>query len=218
MKDYYQILGVPSTATIEEIKTTFRKLAFKYHPDKNPGNVLAEAHFKEILEAYAILSDPDRRAIYDDERWISGSGAKTKYREAITPKWLHNICMELNTSLAEMDTHRMNQAALRAYVLLILSDAHLGLLQTHNDTEVNRCIIREIMKATTLLEVRYTEDIAARLEVLAGNDISLQHEISKHFKKKEGRSRIERLTPWVVLAVTLALCLFMYFYAGLKEI
>ncbi len=64
-KDYYKILGVSKNATQEEIKKAFRKLAIKYHPDKNKGNKEAEERFKEINEAYAVLSDPEKRKQYD---------------------------------------------------------------------------------------------------------------------------------------------------------
>ncbi|RCJ20494.1 molecular chaperone DnaJ [Nostoc sp. ATCC 43529] len=64
-KDYYAILGVSKTASQEEIKQAFRKLARKYHPDVNPGNKQAEARFKEINEAYEVVSDPDKRKKYD---------------------------------------------------------------------------------------------------------------------------------------------------------
>ncbi|MBN2033765.1 MAG: DnaJ domain-containing protein [Deltaproteobacteria bacterium] len=64
-KDYYQILEVPRTASQEEIKKSFRKLAMKYHPDRNKDDKNAETRFKEINEAYAVLSNPEKRKQYD---------------------------------------------------------------------------------------------------------------------------------------------------------
>src|SRR5881409_322501 len=64
-KDYYQILGVKKSSSEEEIKKAYRTLAKKYHPDKNKGNKEAENKFKEISEAYAVLSDREKREQYD---------------------------------------------------------------------------------------------------------------------------------------------------------
>src|SRR5271154_1860098 len=64
-RDYYEILGVERSAEIEEIKKSYRKLAVKFHPDKNPGDKSAEEKFKELGEAYEVLSNTDKRAAYD---------------------------------------------------------------------------------------------------------------------------------------------------------
>ena len=64
-RDYYEVLGVEKNASADDIKRTYRRLALKYHPDKNPGDKEAEAKFKECAEAYEVLSDIDKRKRYD---------------------------------------------------------------------------------------------------------------------------------------------------------
>ena len=73
-KDYYAILGVPSSATAKEVTSAYRSLARRMHPDANPGDVGAEERFKEISAAYEVIGDPDRRKEYDQVREMVANG------------------------------------------------------------------------------------------------------------------------------------------------
>ncbi|HJZ11809.1 MAG TPA: DnaJ domain-containing protein, partial [Acidobacteriota bacterium] len=64
-RDYYEILGINRDASDQEIKSAYRKMALKHHPDKNPGNRESEEHFKEAAEAYSVLGDREKRNVYD---------------------------------------------------------------------------------------------------------------------------------------------------------
>ena len=64
-RDYYKVLGVAAGAPLAEIKAAYRKLALRYHPDRNPDDPEAERNFKELAEAYEVLSDPEKRSLYD---------------------------------------------------------------------------------------------------------------------------------------------------------
>jgi molecular chaperone DnaJ len=77
-RDYYEILGVSKSATLNDIKSAYRKLAMKYHPDKNPGNTEAEHKFKEATEAYEVLRDEQKRKLYDQygHAGVGGAGAQ----------------------------------------------------------------------------------------------------------------------------------------------
>jgi len=83
-KDYYEILGVSKDASQADIKKAYRNLARKYHPDRNPGNREAAERMKEINEAYAVLSNPEKRQEYDWHSKQYGSYARDRFRQTYT--------------------------------------------------------------------------------------------------------------------------------------
>src|SRR5258708_35711503 len=85
-RDYYEILGVSRTASVDEIKSAYRKCALKWHPDRNPENKAeAEVKFRESTEAYSILSDQQKRQVYDTygHAGLSGAGAGVDFNGTI---------------------------------------------------------------------------------------------------------------------------------------
>ena len=83
-KDYYDVLGIGRSADEKEIKRAYRKLAKKYHPDTNPGDKQAEQKFKEVTEAYNVLSDAEKKKLYDQYGFAAfeeGFGKNDSYQE-----------------------------------------------------------------------------------------------------------------------------------------
>ena len=103
IKDHYKTLGIAPNASLQDIKKAYRQLALKYHPDKNPGNQYAETHFREIHEAYDILSDTNKRKIYDEERWLAGMGNRARDTQVITPGWIYDESRKLSRHMATLD-------------------------------------------------------------------------------------------------------------------
>ncbi len=107
--DYYETLGVPRTASEEEIKKAYRRLAMKYHPDRNPGDKEAENQFKRVQEAYEILSDPQKRADFDIRGYAGGHGfhyenrtSKQNYAER-DESFVHSAGRRYKANQAELD-------------------------------------------------------------------------------------------------------------------
>ncbi len=211
IKDHYKTLGITPQATLQEIKTAYRRLAHQYHPDKNTGDQYATHYFHDIREAYEILSHPKRRVVYDEERWLSGYAQKQK-PVVITPAWIYNECLKLAHHMSAVDTYRMSQAALYEYTLLLLSDTHLAILNKVADKEINKQILREMLRALNGMQYRYFHDISGRLTMLAGDNTILLLQIDRELARKAREMQWQRIKPWMILMVALLLCVFMFLY------
>lgn len=138
VKDYYEILGVDRSADEQTIKKAYRKLAKKYHPDTNKGNAQAEAKFKEATEAYAVLSDPEKRKEYDQfgHENLDGNYREYHFEEEDFDEILKNI-FGGNFSDFGRQTSRKNGANLYAEIDISFDEAVFGCEKLIHFTEAN---------------------------------------------------------------------------------
>ena len=216
IKDYYITLEVSPVSSMAEIKKSYRKLAFKYHPDTNPGNHFASAMFIEIQEAYAVLSDAVARSKYDEERWLNGMTRSMHDQAVITPMWLQNECRKLQTHMSAVDTYRMDHRALYQYVLLILSDKHLAILTEANDQVLNESIFNLIMLSCKCLRYEYMALVADRLKHLAGNSNIILQKLELQLRDSRMAARSIKYMPLLIALLTLLLCVIMYLWVNKK--
>jgi molecular chaperone DnaJ len=213
-KDHYKTLGVAPTADDTAIKKAYRKLALQHHPDKNPDNPLSEAVFKEIQEAYGILSVRSKRAGYDAERRYAGVAQDPGSAIVPTPEWMLNIAVELNKSLAKMDADSVSTRALQAYMLLLLADSHIEMLLTKGTDATAAKILEELVPAASKLEYDDLDDINPKLYRIAGNDASLRKLIDANTTQLKRKATIEKWTPAGVIFIAFLLCVFIYYYCN----
>lgn len=90
MEDLYETLGVDKNATADEIKKSYKNLAFKYHPDRNAGNTVAEEKFKQVNAAYSVLGDEEKRRQYDSYSPFSSYGQNTSWQSQTNTNWQNN--------------------------------------------------------------------------------------------------------------------------------
>ena len=213
LKDYYKILEVSSTASPQEIKQAYRKLAHLYHPDKNEGNGMAEAHFREIIEAYNILSDSKQRDSYNYQRWSQRKNGKKYSNLTFSPKVVLQEAISLREYMATVDVFRMNQDALSFHINEILSIHNISLLIQHNNATINIDVIKEILISAKSLEYNYAEPLSEKLMIIAKDNDEATAIINEFIKQKRKAAFWNKYKIAIILLVTILLCILIYFFS-----
>jgi curved DNA-binding protein CbpA len=213
LKDYYKILEVTPVASQQEIKKSFRRLALRHHPDKNGGNHLAEALFKEMQEAYEVLSDPKQREEYHYKRWYNRSIGEGFSEKQLTPDGILAECRQLKNYVVAMNIFQVDYDALSYHIRQLLSDSNIGILHQFNQGSVNREISRCLLRASEPLPLSYFQPITLLLAKLAGTDETMLREIN-HFAQQHKRRDYWHKYKWIAVVVITALICWLMYAAG----
>lgn len=211
LKDYYEILQIPPHATIKEIKQAYRRLAMIYHPDKTKNDPYADATYKQIREAYEVLTNPGRKEAYLQERWYDQTIGKKRKAEAVTPVSILRLCLELEKYVSSLDVHRMNKEGLFNHISELISDDTIATLNRFNDATINQQIINTILMAMKPLSLNFVITLSARLEKLAGNNETSLQRIRSSLRQHQKSFFWNRYQAVVVIIISLLLCLLIYF-------
>ena len=212
-KDYYKILEISEKSSSEDIKKAYRKLALRYHPDRNNGNKEFEDIFKKINEAYEVLSNENQKILYDYEykkyynlNSSHSSNAKeekaaTNSRE-VTPSYILELFEDIYRKIKYTRKENvLNESVFRRIQDLLSNDIIL-FLQRFGDLSTNKKIVQQGIKICDYLIYEYSEKVCVILSKLAGSDDKLINEIYKYSKKRKNKHIIfDQILPtakWVV--------------------
>ena len=210
MKNYYTILELPPSATPHDIKKAFRRLAVQYHPDKNPGNEAAESQFKEIQEAYHILSDPERRSAYNQRRWYHHHTAPAT-EEVLTPALILKKTLRLSRYISTIDPGFLNHKALHRYISqYLLGEQAMKLLQQAHDLHANQQIIAAILQTIRSMRYERAKAVCDQLQLLAGTDAQAVKKIDAFIRQKKLYSYWEKYQQPIIALLTGLLCWLIY--------
>lgn len=204
-------MGVPQTADLLTIKAAFRVLAKKYHPDRAPDNPFAASHFTEIQEAYEVLSNPNSRARYDEERWLRGLSTRSSATQQLNPQWLLSEAQRLQKHLKTVDTYHMNHRALRDFILSLLCDENMSVL-TGARTE-KEGIGLAIIASTEKLRFQYVRDLIPRMELLASDNQQLLNQVHEWYREREREFRQDTYRPYIVIGFAILLALLIWLFS-----
>lgn len=206
-KNYYQILGVEPAATSSEIKAAYRRLALLYHPDKNANDKLAEAIFKEINEAYGVLSSKQKRANYHRDYEEANYRQREKGAPFFSSALLLLKLSQMKAVLTQTDPYRMNTDAVFSELQQLFSAFHLAVLKKENNLPVNNEIVATSLSILIFLPGKQQKLILTDLRALP-QQAELQ--ITAFEKKQRGRLLWDRYKIWFVLLFTALLCFLLF--------
>jgi len=213
LKDYYAPLEVPTSASLDDIKKAYRRLAQVYHPDKN-DNAYASAQFAEIKEAYEVLSNTNLKDQYLQQRWYARSMGKRSTQGPVTPENILKQLLELDKYVRLLDVHRMDQEGLHHYLEDLLSEDTIQRVNGFNQPEINHQIILTTLNTTHPLAYKLIPRITDRLKRLHVTDCDLHQKIDRFVQARKTSDYWEKRKIWLILIFVLIICGIIFFTAG----
>lgn len=207
VKDYYKILELSPTAGEEEIKRNFRRLAIRFHPDTNGGKKQADAWYREIQEAYQVLSDPGKKSKYLQQRWLLKSrGLPFDDTTPLTPEFIEKKFGAMRNTVSCMDHFRMDHQGLQIELLELCKTGHLDALAAYHDPNANSQIIGHLLFCMEPLAFEYIHRLKMPMQKIAAQQPKLLHLIDCWFAKRKRQHWWDKRQGWIIALISIMVC------------
>ncbi|MES2371295.1 MAG: DnaJ domain-containing protein [Bacteroidota bacterium] len=207
-KDHYHVLNVSPNATTEEIKKAFRKLALRYHPDKNDA-LSAAAAFASVQEAYYVLSDRKRRADYHYQRYRDNPLHFGKHI-AYTAAEVLQLSKQLHKIIPTLDPFRIDRDILYFQLTEILSDHNLVVLHTEKDVLINSEIVIIVLPLLRHLSMKDLKGITDKLATLVDKESSADRQLQETIGTIKQQYYWDRYKIYIALAIAVLFCSLLF--------
>ncbi|MCB0699138.1 MAG: J domain-containing protein [Chitinophagales bacterium] len=214
IKDYYKVLGIAPVASEQEIKAAFRKLAFRYHPDTNSGAQHADYHFREIQEAYVVLSDGKARKQYDNDRWLAGMSSRIKNVPTVTPESILKEAINLHQHMGTVDAWRMSHQKLHDYIFQLLDETNTRILFDADSDAYRESVVEQVLGATRVLKYELMLPVSEKLIELAEGNNDQLIDIHMALAKRKKQARWQKWMPFFIIGITTLLTIAMFSWGG----
>jgi molecular chaperone DnaJ len=206
-KDHYQTLGLDPGATAEQIKKSWRKLALDLHPDKTGNDPVLAIRFREIKQAYEVLSDPLQKIQFLQERWLRKAHGQTTTSKVIDLAGWIKECLALEKKVMTQDPERIDLVQLQSQIEHLVTRDNIASLQAFAHPEALTTGARLLLQAASILpiaQLQVTADLLATIEPL---DQQWQSAIKKLLNQKKKEASWDRYRLIAVILITLLLTL-----------
>lgn len=210
IKDYYTILELPPSASVDDIKKSYRRLAHQYHPDKRGDDPYAIAQFSEIKEAYEVLTHPLKKAHYLQQRWYTQSMGKRTGQELVTPVTILKQMLELDKYVSTLDIYRMDKEGLYHYMTNMLSNEAIRKLNSFKEPDINKEIILSALNCSQVLPLHFASPLMEQLKKL-DTDKEVYERIDQLLFQKKYADQWDKRKIWIVVAVVVILSVVIFF-------
>lgn len=215
IKDYYKILEVQPSAREDEIKRSFRRLALQYHPDVNNGEKHADAWYREIQEAYEVLTNPQKKANYLQERWlVKSKGMSFEDTTPLTPEFIELKFRTMRQMVGNMDHFRMDQEKLKNEILGLCSEERIEVLAKESDHGINKMILEHLFYCLSPLHFKYLNPFRESMLKIVGQSGKNTSLVSNWYKDRKNQHYWEKNQWWVLALGTVVACLLIAWLTG----